>query len=220
MGKRGDAPQPKNLESSPVKIQLPTTANLKDAEKTLVGRCLAGEERAWEELCQFCGGTIGKIASSGKWRFDPHELEDVTQDIMLEIVTSLKNFEFKSDLRTFVYSIAVHTCIGLLEKKLTRKRIHQSGLVHIDPFESGTGVNCGHICVDRSKNPEELLVEKETLQRVMRAVMSMDGYCKQLIMQRYFAEVTARDLALRYKVKSNTLVVQLKRSLVRLHAML
>jgi len=100
------------LGSSPVNV----STCLKDAEKILVGRCLAGEQRAWEEVCQCYSGTIANVASLEKWRFDPHELEDVTQDIMLEIITALKNFEFKSDLRTFIYRIALNTCIGRLEK--------------------------------------------------------------------------------------------------------
>jgi hypothetical protein len=83
--------------SSPMNIQ-PPSISLKDTEKILVGRCLAGEQRAWEEVCKCYTGTIANVASWEKWRFDPHELEDVTQDIMLEITTSLMDFEFKSDL--------------------------------------------------------------------------------------------------------------------------
>ena len=211
--------QSKTCGSNPMKIQPPTT-RLKDAEKILVGRCLAGEQGAWAEVCQCYSGTIANVASWEKWRFDPHELEDVAQDIMLEVITALKNFEFKSDLRTFIYSIAVHTCIGRVKTKLTVKRIHRSVLVHIDPIESGTGEYCGHICIDPSKNPEELLLEKEKLQRVMRALLRMDEHCKRLIMQRYFAEVTFRELARRANLKPNTLLVQLKRSLIRLHAKL
>jgi hypothetical protein len=71
-----------------MKIQPPTTS-LKDAEKILVGRCLAGEQRAWEEVSQCYNGTIANAASWEKWRFDPHELEDVTQDIMLEVITAI-----------------------------------------------------------------------------------------------------------------------------------
>ncbi len=82
-----------------MKIQPPGT-RLKDSEKTLVGRCLAGEQRAWEEVCQCYNSTIANIASWEKWRFDQHELEDVTQDIMLEIVTSLKNTLARYTLRT------------------------------------------------------------------------------------------------------------------------
>ena len=185
-----------------------------------MGRCFAGEQRAWEEVCQCYSGTIANVASWEKWRFDPHELEDVTQDIMVEVITALKNFQFKSDTRTFIYSIAVHTCIGRLEKKLTLKRIKQSVLVYIDPIESGTDEHCGHICVDPSKNPEELLLEKEKLQHVMSALLRMDEHCKRLIKQRYFAEVTFREIARRTGIKKNTLVIQLKRYLIRLHAML
>lgn len=184
------------------------------------GRCLAGEQRAWEEVCHRYKGTIANVASWEKWRFDPHELEDVTQDIMLEIITSLKGFEFKSDLRTFIYRIAPNACIGRLKTKLRLKRIKQSVLVHVDPIESGTGEYCGHICVDLSKNQEELLLEKEMLHRVMRALLRMDECCKELIIQRYFAEIHFHEIARKTGIKKNTLVIQLKRYLVRLLSIL
>src|SRR5208283_2040946 len=50
------------LGSSPVNV----STCLKDAEKILVGRCLAGEQRAWEEVCQCYSGTIANVASLEK----------------------------------------------------------------------------------------------------------------------------------------------------------
>ncbi len=188
---------------------------MKDAEKNLVRRCLTGEQAAWEEICRSYSGTIANVASWEKWRFEPHELEDVTQDIMLEIITSLKNFNFKSDLRTFIYRIAVHTCIGRLKKKLTLKRNNGSVPIHIDPFESGKGEHCGYVCVDMSKNQEQLLLEKQMLHCVMRTLLRMDEDCKDLIMQRYLAEIPFREIAQRTGVKCNTLVIRLKRHLIR-----
>lgn len=209
----------KTFGFNPKKIQ-PNSTSLKDAERNLVTRCLAGEQKAWEEICRSYRGTIANVASWEKWRFDQHELEDVSQDIMLEIVTSLKNFKFKSDLRTFIYRIAVHTCIGRLKKRLTLKRINQSVLVHIDPIESGRGEHCGHLCVDMSKNQEELLLEKEMLHRIVGTLQSMDEDCKDLIMQRCFAEVPFQEIARKTGIKTNTLVARLKRYLIRFQTIL
>ncbi len=192
-----------------------TTTSSKDAEKILVRRCLAGEQSAWEEICQCYNKTIANIASRKKWRFDPHELEDVTQDIMTEVIASLKKFEFKSDLRTFIYRIALNTCIGRLKRKLTLKRNGQSAMVPIDPIESGTGEYCGHICTDRSKNQEEVLLEKEMLHCILRALLRTDNHCKELIMQRYFAEVPFHEIARETGKKTNTLAMQLRRYLIR-----
>ena len=211
--------QRKTLGFDPKNIQ-PTSTSLKDAEKNLVTRCLAGEQKAWEEICRSYHDTVANVASWEKWRFDPYELEDVTQDIMLEIVTSLKNFKFKSDLRTFIYRIAVHTCIGRLKKKLTLKRINQSVLVHIDTIESGRGEHCGHLCVDMSKNQEQLLLEREMLHRVMSMLLRMDENCKDLIMQRYFAEAPFEEIARKTGIKTNTLVIRLKRYLIRFQSIL
>ena len=203
-----------------MKIQLNPTPSLNDNEKTLLHRCLSRENMAWEEFCQCYYGTIASIASWKKWRFDPQDLEDVTQDILIELIRSLKNFEFKSDLRTFVYRVAVNTCIARLRRKLTLKRSTFSVPVALDPIESGTDEDFGHICVELAKNQEELLLEKETLQRIRKALFRLEEHCKELIRQRYFADVPFREIARRTGIKTNTLVVQLKRCLIRLLSIL
>jgi RNA polymerase sigma-70 factor, ECF subfamily len=199
-----------------MKIESDLGNNSNDDEKILLNRCLTGDPEAWEEFCQCYYGTIASIASWKRWRFDTQDLEDVTQDIVAELIRSLKNFEFKSDFRTFVYKIAVRTCIARLRKKSTLKRSFHSAPVPVDPIESGTEAGWGHICIEFGKNQEELLLEEETIHRVKKALYRLEEYCKELIKQRYFAEIPFHEIARKTGVKTNTLVIQLKRCLIRL----
>lgn len=203
-----------------MKIQRILSHDSDDSERILLNRCLTGDRDAWEDFCKCYYGTIASIASWKKWKFDPQDLEDVTQDILIELIRSLRNFEFKSDLRTFVYKIAVRTCIARLRKKTTLKRSSSSVPVPIDPIESATEANWGHICIENAKNQEELLLEKETIHRIRKALFRLEEYCKELIKQRYFAEIPFSEIARKTGVKTNTLVIQLKRCLIRLLSIL
>jgi RNA polymerase sigma-70 factor, ECF subfamily len=199
-----------------MKIESDPSRDLNDDERLLLNKCLTGDPEAWEEFCQCYYSTIASIASWRRWRFEAQDLEDVTQDILTELIRSLKTFEFKSDFRTFVYKIAVRTCIARLRKKSTLKRNCPTITVPVDPIESGTETAWGHICIELAKNQEELLLEKETIHRVKKALLQLEEYCKELIRQRYFAEIPFREIARKTGVKTNTLVIQLKRCLIRL----
>jgi len=199
-----------------MKIESDPDRDSNDNDRILLNRCLTGDPEAWEEFCQCYYSTIASIASWRRWRFESQDLEDVTQDILTELIRSLKTFEFKSDFRTFVYKIAVRTCIARLRKKTTLKRSCHSITVPVDSIESGTEAAWGHICIEIAKNQEELLLEKETIHRVKKALLHLEEYCKDLIKQRYFAEIPFHEIARKTGVKTNTLVIQLKRCLIRL----
>ncbi len=199
-----------------MKVEPNQSNDLNDTERILLSRCLTGDPEAWEEFCRCYYSTIAAIASWKKWRFDAQDLEDVTQDILAELIRSLKNFEFKSDFRTFVYKIAVRTCIGRLRKKSTLKRGSHSFPVPVDTIEAGTEASWGHICTAIAKNQEQLLLEKETIHRMKKALYRLEEYCKELIKQRYFADIPFHEIARKTGTKANTLVIQLKRCLMRL----
>jgi len=185
-------------------------------EKLLVARCLTGDPKAWEAFIDSHYGAIVSVVSWKKWRFDTQEIEDVTQEVMAEIVRALKTFEFRSNLGTFVYRIAVNTCTGHLRKKTAIKRRLCSGQVALDPIESGTDQQRVEICVNSGRNQEELLLEQEELLSLKKALFKLDERCKDLIQQRYVSDSSFDEISRRTGIKTNTLVVQLKRCLVRL----
>jgi RNA polymerase sigma-70 factor, ECF subfamily len=61
-----------------------------DADNQLVGRCLAGEEAAWEELVRVHTRRVYAIC----YRFTgtDQEAQDLTQDVFLRVFRSLKSF--------------------------------------------------------------------------------------------------------------------------------
>jgi RNA polymerase sigma factor (sigma-70 family) len=188
---------------------------LDEGEKLLVTKCLTGNQNAWDEFFEGHYGTISSVVSWKKWRFIAHEVEDITQEIVLEIIKSLKTFQFKSNLNTFVYRIAINTCIAHIRKKTAGKRKLQTNEVAVDHIESGTSEDYARICINPGKNQEELLLEEETFSLLKKALFKLEERCKELIEKRYFLDASFQEIALATGIKPNTLIVQLKRCLAR-----
>lgn len=183
-------------------------------ERLLIERCLHGDSVAWDKLVELHRPKIAGIVKWPKWRFDPHEVEDVIQDSLLQLVNSLKTFRFEASLGTFIHRITQCACIERIRKKTASKR--DADCV---PIGHG-GANCDdipvHIPVDPANNQEELLLGKERISLLKRALAALDKRCKELVRFRFFEDMSFQEVAERLNEKPNTLVVQLRRCLDKL----
>jgi RNA polymerase sigma factor (sigma-70 family) len=86
----------------------------------------------------------------------------------------------------------------------------------MDSFPEMVGVQ--KECLDSAGfgNPEDLLIRSETIQRVGKALARLNERCRELVRDRYFSELSFLEIAEKTGIKENSLVVQLKRCLVRL----
>jgi RNA polymerase sigma factor (sigma-70 family) len=188
-----------------------------DAEKSLVKRCLAGEREAWDTLIEAHFRTISSIVAWKKWGFDCAEVEDVRQDILEAVIKSLKTFEFRSRLSTFIYRVSVSSCIAHLRRKTASKR-GGGGAITVS-MECGEEPGKNNAIFDGlsiTKNPEKLLIDQEGLRAMRGALARLDERCRELIRFRYYEELSFSEIAAMTRAKENTLVVMLKRCLLRL----
>ncbi|MEU4622011.1 sigma factor [Actinoplanes sp. NPDC023801] len=70
----------------------------------LARRAVAGDARALEELCRGLQDLIFRLAL--RFSSDPEAAADATQEILILVVTHLAEFEGRSKLTTWVYTIA------------------------------------------------------------------------------------------------------------------
>jgi RNA polymerase sigma-70 factor (ECF subfamily) len=182
-------------------------------ERSLIEKCLCGDGYAWDKLFELHQPRIAGIVRWPKWKFDRHEIEDVMQEALEEVVKSLKTFKFQSALATFIHKVTVNTCIEQIRKKTAAKR---DGLcVPIDPTGTDREDTDAHIPVNPGLNQEEMLLGMERVGLLKQALTSLDKRCKDLVRLRYFEDLSFQEIAFRLDTKQNTLVVQLKRCLLR-----
>jgi RNA polymerase sigma-70 factor (ECF subfamily) len=185
-------------------------------ERLLVEQCLRGNQRAWEKLFKGHHRLVRSIAGWNKWSFTQHETEDVVQEIVEQVVKSLRGFQFQSRLSTFIYKIAVNTCVAQLRKKTALKRRSDLDCVALDTVGNGDQESETLVPVAGGKNQEEVLLDRENVQVIRKVLGSLDERCKELIRFRFFEDLSFEQIAAKLEAKRNTLVVRLKRCLDRL----
>ena len=183
-------------------------------ERILIGRCLKGDSCAWERLIELHYPKVAGIVRWPKWKFDLREVEDVTQESVEQIVKSLRRFKFQSALATFIQKITMNVCVQQIRKRTAAKRY--APCLPLDPVGACERDIDAHIPKNPYPNQEEMLLEQERLSLLKRGLASLDQRCKDLVRLRFLEELSFQEIAIRLNAKQNTLVVQLKRCLLRI----
>ncbi len=80
-----------------------------DAIDTLIQRCLAGDQAAWEQIVRAYRRRVFNIAYKFTGR---HDLaEDLTQDVFVKIFKSLDTFDRRANFQTWLVSVSRNLCI-------------------------------------------------------------------------------------------------------------
>ena len=80
-------------------------------DRELVGRAQAGSREALEHLLTRHQGWIYNIVL--RMLYYPNDAEDVTQEILIKLITKLSTFERRSSFRTWLYRIAVNHVLNV-----------------------------------------------------------------------------------------------------------
>lgn len=93
-------------------------------EAALVRRVQAGDELAFREVVDRYQTKVFSIIY-GILR-NHNDAEDIAQQVFAKIYFSIKNFDFRSSLLTWIYKITVNECYDYLRKKKVRKLVYES----------------------------------------------------------------------------------------------
>src|ERR671932_2481522 len=94
------------------------------AEGSLVRRAQSGDEAAFREIVERYQSKVFSIIH-GIVR-QRNDVEDIAQQVFAKIYFSIKNFDFRSSLITWIYKITVNECFDYLRKKRVRKLVYES----------------------------------------------------------------------------------------------
>src|SRR3569623_1023642 len=93
-------------------------------EAALVRRVQAKDEIAFREIVERYQAKVFSIIY-GILR-NRNDAEDIAQQVFAKIYFSIKNFDFRSSLLTWIYKITVNECYDYLRKKRVRKLVYES----------------------------------------------------------------------------------------------
>ena len=96
------------------------------AEGALVRRAQAGDESAFREIMERYQSKVFSIIH-GIVR-QRNDVEDIAQQVFAKVYLSLRNFDFRSSLITWIYKITVNECFDYLRKRKVRKLVYESDM--------------------------------------------------------------------------------------------
>lgn len=93
-------------------------------EAALVRRAQAADEMAFREIVERYQAKVFSIIY-GILR-NHNDAEDIAQQVFAKVYFSLRSFDFRSSLLTWIYKITVNECYDYLRKKKVRKLVYES----------------------------------------------------------------------------------------------
>src|SRR2546425_95005 len=100
--------------------------NQNNSEAALVKRCQAGDEMAFREIVERHQSKVFSIIY-GIVRHR-NDAEDIAQQVFTKVYFSIKGFDLRSSLLTWIYKITVNECYDYLRKQKVRRLVYESDM--------------------------------------------------------------------------------------------
>ncbi|NLJ88062.1 MAG: sigma-70 family RNA polymerase sigma factor [Epulopiscium sp.] len=147
-------------------------------EKILVNRVKKGSIAAFEELIIEHEGKIYNIA----YRFfnNEEDAKDLSQEIFIKVFNKIHRFRGDSSFSTWLYRIAINTCIDEL-----RKRKGKESFSIDEDIKTDEGTMAREF-QDKDLSPEEIVINKEIASQIQWALNHLSESYKEVVILRDF----------------------------------
>src|SRR5438105_15283695 len=137
---------------------------LSTPEGGLVRRAQAGEEAAFREIVERYQSKVFSIIH-GIVR-QRNDVEDIAQQVFAKVYLSIKSFDFRSSLITWIYKITVNECFDYLRKRKVRKLVYESDMSE----DEVRRVENSEPSVDRQVPMDEALAGRDYMVKLLTRV--------------------------------------------------
>lgn len=124
--------------------------------------------------------------------------EDLTQEVFIKVHRNIGNFKGKSNLKTWLYQIAINTCKDYL------------GSWHHRYITLTNKVNI--LSKSHRDQPEKNLLESETSNYIANGIMSLPPKYREVIILYYYEGLNFREISTVLNVNENTLKSRMRRA--------
>src|SRR5216683_7301923 len=137
-------------------------------EAALVRRVQARDEMAFREIVERYQSKVFSIIY-GILR-NRNDAEDIAQQVFAKIYFSIKNFDFRSSLLTWIYKITVNECYDYLRKKRVRKLVYESDFSEEDALR----MENSETARDQRPNVDSTLEKRDLIGKLLGKLSSED----------------------------------------------
>lgn len=175
------------------------------AERRLIASARAGDRKALEQLLQQASGPAYRF-SLGFCR-DPHEAEDLAQDVMATLLRTLGSFRGDSSLSTWTYTVARRACVRR-KKRMAKRALQREASAH---EMSPPAVVAG---------PHRRLEQRRLGEALEQAIASLPADQREVVVFRDVEGLPAADVAAIIGIGERAVKSRLHRARVALRAKL
>jgi RNA polymerase sigma-70 factor (ECF subfamily) len=172
-------------------------------EAALVRRVQAHDELAFREIVDRYQAKVFSIIY-GILR-NRNDAEDIAQQVFAKIYFSIKNFDFRSSLLTWIYKITVNECYDYLRKKRVRKLVYESDFSSEDSLR----MENSEPATDRAPAVDYRLAQHDLILKLLSKISEED---RSLILLKEVEGHSVEELACMTGMNENTIKVKLFRA--------
>ena len=171
-------------------------------EAALVRRVQARDELAFREIVDRYQNKVYSIIY-GILR-NHNDAEDIAQQVFAKVYFSMKNFDSRSSLLTWIYKITVNECYDYLRKKRVRKLVYESDFTEDDANKMEGGV-----AVDSAPQADDSLAKRDLVMKLLEKISKED---RNLMMLKEVEGHSVEELSQMTGMNENTIKVKLFRA--------
>ena len=134
-----------------------------------------------------------------------NDVEDIAQQVFAKVYFSLRSFDFRSSLVTWIYKITVNECFDYLRKKKVRKLVYESDLSE----DEVRRVENSEPAMDRQPGADTTLARRDYVLKLLSRVSEEE---RSLLMQKEVEGHSVEELAQMTGMNENTIRVKLFRA--------
>jgi RNA polymerase sigma-70 factor (ECF subfamily) len=172
-------------------------------EGMLVRRAQAGDDSAFREIVEKYQSKVFSIIH-GIVR-QRNDVEDIAQQVFAKVYFSIRNFDFRSSLITWIYKITVNECFDYLRKKKVRKLVYESDMSE----DEVRRVENTEPIPERSTRTDTTLARRDYIVKLMDKVSDEE---KNLLMLKEVEGYSVEELSGMLRMNENTIKVKLFRA--------
>ncbi len=172
-------------------------------EQSLVRRVQAGDELAFREVVERYQTKVHSIIY-GILR-NRNDAEDIAQQVFAKVYFSIRSFDSRSSLLTWIYKITVNECYDYLRKRRVRKLVYESDFSE----EDAKHLARTNAAVDSRPTVESELAGREYVLKLLARVSEED---RSLLLLKEVEGHSVEELAGMTGMNQNTIKVKLFRA--------
>jgi RNA polymerase sigma-70 factor (ECF subfamily) len=130
------------------------------------------------------------------------------QEVFLALVSSLRGFDFRSSLETYISHVASNKCISALRKRMAARAGGQTGHRPLEEVEGLLG--------DDSDLPDRQLLDREQQEIVQHGLRRLGQACRSILRFRFVDGFSYQEIAKLLEIQEGTVASRLSRCLTEL----